>query len=414
LVSLELYFDKFYELDLFKSIEHLNELLFDIRNLQTEMETTFQSYFKLNEEEKAVFNQYDHAFDRVKRSQNRSGSVYLLSLQHSARLLTNYISYLIKRFIADQITFDNVQSEAEFLIMELRGLDDVLSENVRNVMKQYRDFRELDEVAVIAQDKTMEKAMVSAHVRATEGQLERIIRHIRESILVIKKLASEKINKAWELSFVLASPITHPVESYKNLCQAVVQPIETAKEIWKWAKKSPWKTAFLLLGTGFIGFPLIFGLSTVIAAGGVLRVREEESKEIKLKEREVAEFKSKNDEEARKIAEEIKMDKLRRQRLKEARESVEEEIRQQKLNDEQNKRIRDAELNAMNINQLNQKQAQLENDAKYLGEHLKDTKEILRKHHEENVKTQKDISLVHEGRAAAARLVQTFAQNSQQ
>ena len=475
------------ELDRFQSIEHLNELLSDdIRKLETEMETTFKSYFELNEEEKGVFNQYVHAYERVKRSQNRSGPVYLQSLQDAAGLFANYINYLIKRCMFT--SFQDVQSEAEFLIKELRGLDDKLSSNVKNILKQFKQCRYLDKTALSAQDKIMEEAMIIAHLRANEIWLESALSKIRETIEAIKKKASEKIKECMEIGRIYRDPI-----NLENAAKAT-------KEILNWAKENPWKAAIICLGgvsivvgishftifvlssavvssvatgvssvaagvatlaagsagsgaagvasatvaaaaavaTSAAGFAAgaagggaavatgailaVGGLITTVSLlsiyGSVLKVREEAREKIQLKEQEIAEFKSKNDKEvrqkARQISEGTINDKKMREKLNKTRDQFLDELRVQNFFEEQARRERDNQLNNMNVDELNQKQEELVNDAVDFEDKLKDTKEQLRERHEENVKMQNDISQVQEGKAAAARLVEKFAQKCQQ
>uniref|UniRef100_A0A914PPV6 Uncharacterized protein n=1 Tax=Panagrolaimus davidi TaxID=227884 RepID=A0A914PPV6_9BILA len=344
------------ELAYFKDDPLLMEKIDDIHEMGEKIVALKEANFQLTETEKGVSNEYAHAFDQIQRKEDSFEKPNLKVVQQAARLLINYINLLTRRCYVsktDREDYDHerLKSEAEYLITALKRFNEgSLAEGVETSIKNFLEFCELDNAAIIGQEKLMEGAVALAHKRATEKFLETVIREIKERITEIKEGAQRKMCKLVTASAVLKQAVLHPIDTLKNFKNVVEHPIKTAKALIKFARKHPWQLGAIFLGGIAIGvcsggavfgvmaavhlstlpitLPLatlggvVFGGSamsstTVISIGNVgekvLKINDDEKREVEILEAKQASVEAENAKNGLLIASDIKYDHVRRE-----------------------------------------------------------------------------------------------------
>jgi hypothetical protein len=418
------------QLDDFAEIAHLQNLLTsEIETCQEKIKTTIKSYFELNNEEKGLCNQYVHALSLAKDLKKRPGTLYTKALQHTGRLLINYLNFLQIRGYNQKLdrmdtTFEQLKNEVEFVKTELRGLDDALASDIKDSIKLYEDFRDLDDCNAAQQDQLMEHALKLAHGRATENRLETVLRFISETMNMIKQMAAKKIEEAWEVSTAIFNPILHPIESTKNVIYAFKNMRKTLTEVVKWAKENPWKSAFIVLGGILIGacgvggplalvFALDVALLPVVAGVNALKIKEKRENDLKIEEAKAEALKSENTKEGEIIAREVLINQHRRDVLRKANELVDEQARNLRESEKQKNEVIKSQLDSMDLAKLNQTESALNDEKSQLEKHLRETQSDLQESQVQFLQRQADLESVRNGLNAVARLSQANAQRHQ-
>lgn len=358
----------------FSEIAHLHSLLPEIKNCEENIETTIESYFRLNSEERGVSNQYVHALNVAKDLKIRPVGAekdlknLTRALQHTGRLLINYVNYLLIRGYSQKldrtdITYVELKNEAVFVITELQNLDDNLALDITRTLELYEQFRTLDECNAEQQDRIMAHALKLAHARATETRLQTLIREISHMITIIKEVAAEKIQEGFQASKMLTNPMCHPIETINNFFYALRNIKRTTGEILKWARENPWRSTCIMLGGVLIGAfgvgvpltlsaycldlaltsvtlsPTVFTaigvtgtfagtlpvVQTAVAGANAVKIREQSEHDLKIAEAKEALLKAKNVKEGEIIASDVVINKHRRDYLRRAYEMMEEQ-----------------------------------------------------------------------------------------
>uniref|UniRef100_A0AC34RFC5 Uncharacterized protein n=1 Tax=Panagrolaimus sp. JU765 TaxID=591449 RepID=A0AC34RFC5_9BILA len=359
------------QLDYFKCIPHLQNYVLRINDCESTCQSILEKNFRLTIEEESIVNQYVHAYERVQRYSNKYGESYKKALQHTGRLFINYLDILKTRGYTreldrDDVTFEDFQNEAKDLVTRLKDVDVYLKKSVQEAFELFKDYREFDDGCAKTNDELIAKALKLAHSRATENVLQTALRNIKEAIVHIKHVMAERIAEAWEVGKLCLNPILNPIETGKNVIHAVCHPKKTLKEIIRCANEKPWKFG-ILIAAGVIGVvgitvaifvfsPLVayplsgttalavggaFGslavgtaLTTMAASARAARATDEAEEKIAIQEAKEAALIAKNEEEGRKVAQNILENHIRREELRKAREETERAIRERRLEKE--------------------------------------------------------------------------------
>uniref|UniRef100_A0A914Z744 Uncharacterized protein n=1 Tax=Panagrolaimus superbus TaxID=310955 RepID=A0A914Z744_9BILA len=403
-----------------------------------------ESNFQLSETEKGVSNEYAHAFDQIQRKEDNFEKINLKVLQHAGRLIINYISHLTQRCYVsddgktDRENYDHVRlkSEADYLSTSLRRLNEIeLAEGVEISIKNFTEFCDLDNAAIIGQERMMEKAIEFAHKRATETFLESVIRKIQERIKEIKEGTKKKMSEVVTASAVLKQAILHPFETLKNFVSVVQHPIKTVKALIKFAKKHPWHLAAIVLGGFAIGvasggvafagmaavhfstLPLTLPLAAlggvafgtgavtstaVISLGNVgdpiAKINDAEKREIAVLEAEKESVETENAEKGVEIAADIKYNQIRR--------GTEENIKKFKEFMHDFEKSRQDQIDAMSFEELNATDRELSKDLFELVDAFELMQEETKSCRESVIEIQEKTLKIDEGKAAAIWFLQ--------
>jgi hypothetical protein len=205
------------KLEQYKRVSNVEPLFPLIEVSKNCIKSVADEYFQLSESEKAISNQYIDAYSRAQRPGTQNRNVYI----HTARLYMNYINLLKNRYYVNKtdrenVTFSQLDSEANYLINILNSIDRGIVSNIKLANEAYKGSRFQDNTLRLGQDKVIKDALIMAHKRATETFLERALRNIRETIDLLRRRLRENISNALKASAVLLDPIIHPIESGKN------------------------------------------------------------------------------------------------------------------------------------------------------------------------------------------------------
>jgi hypothetical protein len=340
-----------------------------------------------------------------------------------------------------------LDSEADYLINKLNSIDRGIASNIQLANEAYAQFRYQDSALRLAQDKAIKDALITAHKRATETFLEGTLRNIRETIDLILKRLRENINNALKASAVLLDPIMHPIESGKNFLNFFEHPLESAKEIEKWAQEKPWIFRGVAIGGIIIGICCGAGLAmggaylvdmaftsiaihsfstwgliggvggamggfvypTAIAGSKVVQLKTEYQQQVAEERRREADIIKINEGEGEKIARQALYEEHMREALKQARELAEENIRRMKLEEERVEEERNRQIDSMNAQQLEAYQSEVRNNNEELTTHLNTVRDELVQMRQQSRQIQMKMFRVREGRAAAESLMQDIA-----
>uniref|UniRef100_A0AC34RSQ2 Uncharacterized protein n=1 Tax=Panagrolaimus sp. JU765 TaxID=591449 RepID=A0AC34RSQ2_9BILA len=347
------------ELQHFRSIPHLDDLLPEIDNCLHLSQMIVQNYFRLTQQEDAIVNQYIHAYNRLKRCENKSQNVYKHALQHSARLFINYLNILskhgcIEEFNHDGICFNDIRKEAEYLIARLENIDNDLKKDVENQFELYKNYQILDNSCAKGHEQIIKEAVKLAHSRATESTLLAIIRVIKESIENIRRTTMMKFRTKCEDSPFL-NPFINPLSALKNAGHAILHPLQTVEEVIKYIKKNPWK--MLAFAACSIIFSTISGIAGPIFAFSTMGIVDyckagyqtyvEVNKEITLRKKIGVELINGFEKLGERIAENVEKDGQKRENYRQGRNKTETHDAEKRMAEEVESRI-----NSMNEEQL--------------------------------------------------------------
>uniref|UniRef100_A0AC34QAD1 Uncharacterized protein n=1 Tax=Panagrolaimus sp. JU765 TaxID=591449 RepID=A0AC34QAD1_9BILA len=387
------------QLDYFKCIPHLQDFRSIITDYGNVCKEIIEKNFQLTYEEESIVNQYVHAYECVRRYDNKYRESYKKALQHTGRLFINYINILktrgyTKELDRDDVTFEDFQNEAKDLVKRLKDVDVYLKKNVQEAFELFKEYREFDDGCAKTNDELIAKALKLAHSRATENVLQTALRNIKEAIEHIQHVMAERIAEAWEVGKLCLNPILNPIETGKNIIHAVWHPKKTLKEIIRCANEKPWKFG-ILIAAGVIGVagiaaaivvfsPLIaiplsgtaataiggaFGtigvgaaLTTMAASARAARATDEAEQKIAIQEAKEAALIAKNEEEGRKLAEDVLDNYIRREELRKAREETERAIRERRLEKEKQEE-RKRQIASMSQQQLEMEESHLKDFA---------------------------------------------------
>uniref|UniRef100_A0AC34RFA1 Uncharacterized protein n=1 Tax=Panagrolaimus sp. JU765 TaxID=591449 RepID=A0AC34RFA1_9BILA len=386
------------DLDCFKRIPHLNDFFPTITEYEDVCKEIIEKNFQLTTEDKAVVNQYVHAYER---------------------------------------------NEAQYLITRLKDVDVHLKKSVQEAFELFKDYREFDDGCAKTNDELIAKALKLAHSRATENVLQTALRNIKEAIVYIKHVMEERIAEAWEVGKLCLNPIRHPIETGKNVAYAARHPIETLTEIIRCAKKNPWKFGILMaLGlvgvAGIVGAILVFSpliaiplsgmaataigcgfgaigvgaaLTTMAASGGAARAADEAERRIAIQEAKEAALIAKDKEEGKKIAEDVLDNYIRRKELRKAREKTEKAIRKQRLEKEKEEE-RKLQIASMTQQQLEEEEPRMQTAKEEIETNLLENEQKIKQYEEEIRQFSEDTEKINEGRNALGRCLEHLAKNN--
>uniref|UniRef100_A0A914Q4I6 Nuclear anchorage protein 1 spectrin-like repeat domain-containing protein n=1 Tax=Panagrolaimus davidi TaxID=227884 RepID=A0A914Q4I6_9BILA len=440
------------QLRTFKFDPNLKDHVDHIDTLINKIEALMKEHFVLDDAEKAVSNQYDHAFSRIQRQ--KCGKIDIRVLQHCAKLLINYIDYLKTRYyvkILDRPNYsiEQLQNEANLLTTSLRRMNDtVLASNLNDVLQHFLTFCKLDEVHCLGQDGLIEIAVELAHKRATESYLQNAKRQLTEVIHQIKMAVNRKIKEILETTSVLTHPLKNPLDTIKNLGYAISHPIETSKELLKRARENPWKCAAIAVGSIVVGLGIGLGITGIVIAldaaivavtlspgilggiaivssaatatalmntavtGGRLLMTEKKAKEqIEKEEIKYLALQSKmldeSTEEGRRIARRVKLNKILREQL----EQTEEAFNKMEKAEEELKESQRQVINDMTPQQLSEAEKQFDQHLKGVEDELKTTLNNLLTEHQKALEIERNLIMVKDGKAASAFLLHNIKRN---
>uniref|UniRef100_A0AC34R380 Uncharacterized protein n=1 Tax=Panagrolaimus sp. JU765 TaxID=591449 RepID=A0AC34R380_9BILA len=251
-----------HELQYFESIPHLDDLFPKIVNCRNMSEMIIQNYSQLTEQEKATVNEYVHAYELIKRCEDKSGNVYRRALEQTGRLFINYLKVLsnhgcIHEFHRDNIYFNDIREEAEYLVTELENINDDLKKKVEKQFKFFKNFRTLDDACAKCHEQIIKEAVELSHSRATENMLQTMLSQIKE----INKTARKRIQTKCEDS-PFANALIHRSSVLKNC--------SNMKEIIRYAKENPWKMSIFVAGSTISSVMLgIVGPVLTVSAIGI-------------------------------------------------------------------------------------------------------------------------------------------------
>uniref|UniRef100_A0AC34RT42 Uncharacterized protein n=1 Tax=Panagrolaimus sp. JU765 TaxID=591449 RepID=A0AC34RT42_9BILA len=349
------------QLDDFKCIPHLQYFFPTITEYENVCKEIIEENFQLATEDKGIVNQYVHAYECVQRfnENEKCGKKYKLALQHTGKLFINYVNILkthgyTKELDRHDVTFADFQNEAKDLVIRLEDVDDELKKDVEEAFELFKDYCEFDDGCAKTNDELICKALELAHSRATENVLQTALRNIREAIVYIIEATEERIAEAWEVGKLFLNPISHPIETMKNVAYAIFHPVDTFAEFKKLAHDNPWKFQFIACSSlGISAAITLFGslvaapvfsimligyacgsVSAVAASGKAAKATAKGYKEIALEKAKSASLIADNEEKGRKIAQDVLDNYIRREESRKAREQTEKTIRERRLEKE--------------------------------------------------------------------------------
>uniref|UniRef100_A0AC35FP51 Uncharacterized protein n=1 Tax=Panagrolaimus sp. PS1159 TaxID=55785 RepID=A0AC35FP51_9BILA len=435
----------------FKNDPYLQENVELIETLIIKIQTLLDENFVFNEAEKAISNQYAHAMARIQRQTEQSVSIDIRVLQHCAKLLINYMNNLknrcyIKSLDRPGYSIEQLKSEAEDLITSLRRMNDTaLATDLKDALDHFMNFREFDETEAASVEELIQHSLELAHERATETWLQSAKRQLTEVINQIKLAASRKIGQILEASSVLAHPLLHPIDTLKNMGYAIIHPINTSKELWKRAKENPWKCAAIVVGSIAVGVGIGLGvtgivlaldlaitavslspgvlgvlaivssaaaasalINTVVTGGRVLMTEQDAQRKIAKQEAKQLALIDQNTAEGKKIASQIKLNKMMREQL----ESTEEAFKQMQRLEEEFEESRRKQFNEMTPEELSNAEAEFGQQLNEVEEGLEATKNNLLTEQQKANEIQRNLTMLKDGKAALAFLLQNVKQNN--
>uniref|UniRef100_A0AC34RT86 Uncharacterized protein n=1 Tax=Panagrolaimus sp. JU765 TaxID=591449 RepID=A0AC34RT86_9BILA len=409
------------QLDYFKCIPHLQDYVSMINDFENTCQSILEKNFRLTTEEKSIAIQYVHAYERVQRYNNKHRESYKKALQHTGRLFINY-------------------NEAKDLVTRLKDVDVNLKKSVQETFELFKEYREFDDGCAKTNDELIAKALKLAHSRATENVLQTALRNIKETIEHIKHVMAERIAEAWEVGKLCLNPILNPIETGKNIIHAVCHPKETVKEIIRCANEKPWKFGVLIavgvigvagitgallvfsplvaislsgttataIGCGFGTITVATALTTMAASGRAAQVTEEAEQKIAFQEAKEAALIAKNEEEGRRVAQDILDNYIRREELRKAREETERAIRKQRLEKEKEEE-RKRQISSMSRQQLEMEESHLKDAAAEIETEVEKAQNRIKQGHGEFRLYVQDVRKIREGRNALDRQLGNIA-----
>uniref|UniRef100_A0A914Z5L0 Uncharacterized protein n=1 Tax=Panagrolaimus superbus TaxID=310955 RepID=A0A914Z5L0_9BILA len=427
----------------------------EIQEIVEKIVALMESNFQLTETEKGVSNEYTHAFDQIQRKEDNFEKINFKLLQHAGRLIINYINHLTQRCYVsddgktDRENYDHVRlkSEADYLSTSLRWRNEIqLAKGVEISINNFIEFCELDNAAMIGQERMMKKAIKLAHKRATETFLETVIRKIKERIKEIKEGTEKKMREGVTAPAVLKQAILHPIETLKSFVSIIPHPIKTVKALIKFAKKHPWHLAAIVLGgitigvaSGGVAFagmaavhfstlPLTLPIAAlggiafgsgavtstaVISLGNVgdtiVKINDAEKREIAILEAEKKSAEIENAQKGAQIAADIKFNQIRREteeNIKKFKEFMRnfEKSRQDQMRDFE--KCQQDQIDAMSLDELNVTDRELSKDLFELVDEFELMQEETKRSSECVIEIQEKILKIDEGKAAAMWFLQ--------
>ena len=412
---------------------------------------TFRTHFQLTEIEKAISNQYVHSYELI----NRSGRLKKTVIINTGKIFINYVDLLKKRYYIENldrenVTFAQLNAEADFLVEKLKGdnYDLSLGTRVEYMKVMYENFRSMDRELRIKDDENIKLALEIAHQRATESFIQSVKRKTFEAISQLKQKLIEKMNRAWEAAIVVLNP-KQTMESFLNFLE---HPIDSITGVLKWANENPWKcTAIVLRGVlmgaavgigvsyaaphilassfasllpsyatvgltamsgSFIGSSIVGGIAgglfpLSLVGGNIIALKKEENRtqqEIELKERMGDGELARNEEAGKCIANKYLFEADKREFLKK-HNSASEYFRRYQQEEQSLISARDGQFENMTAEELDETQRNLLEYVKELEEELQRTKAALGQGQSDTLQKQSDIVKVKEGMDALSRLM---------
>uniref|UniRef100_A0A914Q5B8 Uncharacterized protein n=1 Tax=Panagrolaimus davidi TaxID=227884 RepID=A0A914Q5B8_9BILA len=407
-------------------------------------------YFKFNEADKGVSNEYAHAFDLVEKKLKNCENIHKLLIQQAARLFINYINLFIqkcytKTFDRDNYSLETLQSEADCLSKALHESGNVkLKTDIEIVLENYIAFCDLDKNEAIAQDELIKSALKLAHKRATENVLQTALRQIRETINQIKERTKQQIKDLVTTSTVLKHVFCNPGKTFKSLMELILNPVTSAQALVRYACDHPLQFGGIVLGGILIGlFPgaiiaggiaiadaiittisipvvtfaagavatTIYGSAVThfaVTASEVSKIKTEEQNEIAVELGKEAILIEENLEEGNRISDDVIYDQVRRETL----EKIEEEIRKKEALKKQFEAAQKEQIDSKSVEELNTAVKVLTEDAEKIQTAIEKLKEKEKAEKNRLKEMHERASKVEEGKAAAASIARDIEEKN--
>uniref|UniRef100_A0A914XXT2 Uncharacterized protein n=1 Tax=Panagrolaimus superbus TaxID=310955 RepID=A0A914XXT2_9BILA len=397
-------------------------------------------HFHLDNTQKGTINEYHHVFEQIQRKEKNFKRAKKCQVQQAGRLLINYVSFLINKCYTETLDRpdycqERLESEVDFLATTLKSVGDAaLGDDITETWKNYKNFCELDNAAIIGQDKLLEQALELAHKRATENVYQSAIRQIHERIKELEEVCQKRISEIVSVSKVLKTAVINPGNTLKNLKGFIKDPKGSIKALRKYAKKHPWRFAAICIGSLTIGLvcggavaatvaivdifvpfsiPVIALAAVAIGTGAVsstalvnvgvtaeavVKIENEVNEEIGIEIAKEAEILNQNIEDGKQIASDIKFDQERRKEINKLEKKI---FEQKKVEQETREKI-----NKMALVELEGTKEQLDVAVKQLTAELEEFKKDSEKSENMVNEIQEKMSKIDEGKAAASWFVQ--------
>uniref|UniRef100_A0AC35GAA0 Uncharacterized protein n=1 Tax=Panagrolaimus sp. PS1159 TaxID=55785 RepID=A0AC35GAA0_9BILA len=354
-------------------------------------------YFKFNEADKAVSNEYAHAFDLVEKKLKNRENIHKLLIQQAARLLINYINLLIqkcytKTFDRDNYSLETLQSEADCLSKALHESGNVkLKTDIETVLENYIAFCDLDKNEAIAQDELIKSALKLAHKRATENVLQTALRQIRETINQIKERTKQQIKDLFGgillggmlIGLFPGAIIAGGIAIADAIITTISIPVVTF---------AAGAVVTTINGSAVTHF--------AVTASEVSKIETEEQNEIAVELGKEAILIEENLEEGNRISDDVIYDQVRRETL----EKIEEEIRKKEALKKRFEAARKEQIDSKSVEELNTAEKVLTEEAGKIQTAIEKLKEKEKAEKNRLKEMHERASKVEEGKAAAASI----------